>query len=117
MLTELISTGASKDGITSQIDHIRDATKRPDLDGQPSDFGRDGGRLRHHHPPEPVDIAALVNEVTDANQPLAVNKQQTINVSAPLEHRDDVRHRPDPRGDRQSALQRIIQPDWPAGSS
>jgi signal transduction histidine kinase len=31
---------------------------------------------------EPVDIAALVNEVADANQPLAVNKQQTITVSA-----------------------------------
>jgi signal transduction histidine kinase len=32
---------------------------------------------------EPVDIAALVTEVADANQPLAVNKQQTITVSAP----------------------------------
>jgi signal transduction histidine kinase len=32
---------------------------------------------------EPVDIAALAREVAEANQPLAVNKQQTINVSAP----------------------------------
>ena len=32
---------------------------------------------------EAVDIAALVSEVTDANQPLASNKQQTIAVSAP----------------------------------
>jgi signal transduction histidine kinase len=32
---------------------------------------------------EPVDIAALVSEVVEANQPLAVNKQQTITVSAP----------------------------------
>ncbi len=32
---------------------------------------------------EPVDIASLVSEVADANQPLAVNKQQTITVSAP----------------------------------
>jgi signal transduction histidine kinase len=32
---------------------------------------------------EPVDIAGLVSEVADANQPLAVNKQQTITVSAP----------------------------------
>jgi signal transduction histidine kinase len=31
---------------------------------------------------EPVDIAALVGEVTNANQPLAVNKQQSITVSA-----------------------------------
>jgi signal transduction histidine kinase len=32
---------------------------------------------------EPVDIAALVTDVADVNQPLAVNKQQTITVSAP----------------------------------
>jgi signal transduction histidine kinase len=32
---------------------------------------------------EPVDIAGLVSEVADANQPLAVNKQQNITVSAP----------------------------------
>jgi signal transduction histidine kinase len=32
---------------------------------------------------EPVDVAALVSEVAEANRPLAVNKQQTITVSAP----------------------------------
>jgi signal transduction histidine kinase len=32
---------------------------------------------------EPVDVAALVQEVAEANQPLAVNKQQAIAVSAP----------------------------------
>ena len=32
---------------------------------------------------EPVDVAALVTEVADANLPLAVNKQQRISVSAP----------------------------------
>jgi signal transduction histidine kinase len=32
---------------------------------------------------EPVDVAALVKEVAEANQPLAVNKQQVISVSAP----------------------------------
>ena len=32
---------------------------------------------------ETVDIAALTNEVAEANRPLAVNKQQTITVSAP----------------------------------
>jgi signal transduction histidine kinase len=32
---------------------------------------------------EPVDVAALVSEVADANKPLAINKQQTITVSAP----------------------------------
>jgi signal transduction histidine kinase len=32
---------------------------------------------------EPVDVAALVAEVADSNLPSAVNKQQTITVSAP----------------------------------
>src|SRR5262249_46330772 len=32
---------------------------------------------------EPVDVAGLVGEVVEANQPLAVNKQQIITVSAP----------------------------------
>lgn len=32
---------------------------------------------------EPVDVAALVAEVAEANQPPALNKQQTITVSAP----------------------------------
>ena len=32
---------------------------------------------------EPVDVAALVSEVTDSNLPSAINKQQTISVSAP----------------------------------
>jgi signal transduction histidine kinase len=83
MLTELISTGASKEGITSQIDHIRDATKRLTsmVDHLISDAMADAFDITIRR--EPVDIAALVNDVADANQPLAVNKQQTINVSAP----------------------------------
>ena len=32
---------------------------------------------------EPVDIAALVSEVAEANKPSAMNKQQVIAVSAP----------------------------------
>jgi signal transduction histidine kinase/CheY-like chemotaxis protein len=83
MLTELISTGASKEGINSQIDHIRDATKRLTsmVDHLISDAMADAFDITIRR--EPVDIAALVNEVADANQPLAVNKQQTIAVSAP----------------------------------
>jgi signal transduction histidine kinase len=34
---------------------------------------------------EPVDIAALVSEVAEANKPSAMNKQQVIAVSAPPE--------------------------------
>ncbi|HLZ02133.1 MAG TPA: DUF3369 domain-containing protein [Bradyrhizobium sp.] len=83
MLTELISTAASKESVTSQIDHIRDATKRLTtmVDHLISDAMADAFDITIRR--EPVDIAALVNEVAEANQPLAVNKQQTITVSAP----------------------------------
>jgi signal transduction histidine kinase len=83
MLTELISTGASKESVTSQIDHIRDATRRLTsmVDHLISDAMADAFDITIRR--EPVDVAALVAEVADANQPLAVNKQQTITVSAP----------------------------------
>jgi signal transduction histidine kinase/CheY-like chemotaxis protein len=83
MLTELISTGASKESVTSQIDHIRDATRRLTsmVDHLISDAMADAFDITIRR--EPVDVAALVSEVADANQLLAVNKQQTITVSAP----------------------------------
>src|SRR5262249_15672155 len=83
MLTELISTGTSKESITAQIDHIRDATKRLTtmVDHLISDAMADAFDITIRR--EPVDVATLVNEVADANQPLAQNKQQTIAVSAP----------------------------------
>ncbi len=83
MLTELITTGASRESVTSQIEHIRDATKRLTsmVDHLISDAMADAFDITIRR--EPVDIAALVTEVTEANQPLAVNKQQTITVSAP----------------------------------
>ncbi len=83
MLTELISTGASKESVTSQIDHIRDATRRLTtmVDHLISDAMADAFDITIRR--EPVDIAALVSEVADANQPLAANKQQAISVSAP----------------------------------
>jgi signal transduction histidine kinase len=83
MLTELIGTGASKEGVTAQVEHIRDATKRLTsmVDHLISDAMADAFDITIRR--EPVDIAGLVREVADANQPLAVNKQQTITVSAP----------------------------------
>jgi signal transduction histidine kinase/CheY-like chemotaxis protein len=83
MLTELISTAASKESVTAQIEHIRDATKRLTsmVDHLISDAMADAFDITIRR--EPVDIAALVSEVAEANQPLAVNKQQTITVSAP----------------------------------
>jgi signal transduction histidine kinase len=83
MLTELISAGASREGVTAQIEHIRDATRRLTsmVDHLISDAMADAFDISIRR--EPVDIAALVGEVANANQPLALNKQQTITVSAP----------------------------------
>ena len=83
MLTELISAGSSTESVTAQIDHIRDATRRLTsmVDHLISDAMADAFDISIRR--EPVDVSALVSEVADANQPLAVNKQQTITVSAP----------------------------------
>ncbi|MHC2623136.1 signal transduction histidine kinase [Bradyrhizobium huanghuaihaiense] len=83
MLKELISTGASASGVVAQVDHIRDATKRLTtmVDHLISDAMADAFDITIRR--EPVDVAALVKEVAEANQPLAVNKQQAISVTAP----------------------------------
>jgi len=83
MLTELIAAGSSRESVTSQVEHIRDATKRLTsmVDHLISDAMADAFDISIRR--EAVDIAALVGEVADANQPLAVNKQQSIAVSAP----------------------------------
>ncbi|PIT05119.1 histidine kinase [Bradyrhizobium nitroreducens] len=83
MLKELISTGASQSGVVAQVDHIRDATKRLTtmVDHLISDAMADAFDITIRR--EPVDVAALVKEVAEANQPLAVNKQQAISVTAP----------------------------------
>jgi signal transduction histidine kinase len=83
MLKELITTGASAGGVIAQVDHIRDATKRLTtmVDHLISDAMADAFDITIRR--EPVDIASLVQEVAEANQPLAVNKQQVIGVIAP----------------------------------
>ncbi len=86
MLTELIGAGSPKDNITAQVEHIRDATKRLTsmVDHLISDAMADAFDITIR--PEPVDVAALVTQVADANQPLAINKRQVITVSAPPDH-------------------------------
>ncbi len=83
MLKELISTGASEAAVTAQVDHIRDATKRLTVmvDHLISDAMADAFDITIRR--EPVDVAALVNEVAEANRPLAMNKEQSLTVSAP----------------------------------
>jgi signal transduction histidine kinase len=82
MLTELIGAGSPKENVTAQVEHIRDATNRLTsmVDHLISDAMADAFDITIRR--EPVDVAALVAEVADANQPLAVNKQQTIAVTA-----------------------------------
>jgi signal transduction histidine kinase/DNA-binding NarL/FixJ family response regulator len=86
MLTELIGAGSSRESVTAQVEHIRDATRRLTsmVDHLISDAMADAFDISIRR--EPVDVAALVTEVAEANQPLAVNKQQAITVSAPLDH-------------------------------
>lgn len=86
MLKELISGAmASKEGSISQVDHIRDATKRLTqmVDHLISDAMADAFDITIRR--EPVDIAALVMEIAETNRPSASNKQQTIDVSSPPE--------------------------------
>src|ERR1700743_691444 len=83
MLTELISTNSTKESVTAQVEHIRDATKRLTsmVDHLISAAMADAFDIPIRR--EPVDIAALVSEVAEPNQPSAANKRQTITVSAP----------------------------------
>ncbi|MEH6952116.1 DUF3369 domain-containing protein [Nitrobacter sp. NHB1] len=83
ILAELIGASSPRDTVTSQVDHIRDATKRliTMVDHLISDAMADAFDITIRR--EPVDVAALVAEVSEANQPSAVNKQQTLAVSAP----------------------------------
>ncbi|WP_407167320.1 DUF3369 domain-containing protein [Bradyrhizobium sp. ORS 111] len=83
MLTELIGAGSPKENVTAQVEHIRDATKRLTsmVDHLISDAMADAFDITIRR--EPVDVAALVNEVTEANLPSAINKQQSISVSGP----------------------------------
>ena len=84
MLKELISGAMeSKDASIAQVDHIRDATKRLTsmVDHLISDAMADAFDITIRR--EPVDIAALVTEIVESNRPLAADKQQTLDISAP----------------------------------
>ena len=87
ILKELIaSAGALNDNIETTIGHIRDAANRLTemVDDLVSDAMADALDITIRR--EPVDISVLVQEVADANRPLANRKQQTIAVAAPANH-------------------------------
>jgi signal transduction histidine kinase len=84
ILKEMIGAGGALDAnVQSQIAYIRDAANRLTemVDDLVSDAMADALDITIRR--EPVDIAVLVQEVADANRPLAARKQQTITVSAP----------------------------------
>ena len=87
ILKELIAKAGALNGeAQAQIAHIRDAANR--LTGMVDDLVADAmaDALDISVRREPVDISILVQEVAEANRPLAARKQQTIRVSAPSQH-------------------------------
>jgi K+-sensing histidine kinase KdpD len=95
MLTELISAGSSKESVTAQVEHIRDATRRLTsmVDHLISDAMADAFDITIRR--EPVDIAGLVSEQAAGHHGVGA-----------AEFRHDVRCRPDAGGDRQPHQQR-----------
>src|SRR5436190_5513099 len=84
ILKEMIAgAGALDENVKVQIAYIRDAANR--LTGMVDDLVSDAmaDALDITIRREPVDISLLVQEVADANRPLATRKQQTIAVAAP----------------------------------
>ena len=87
ILKEMIAgAGALEDNVQAQIAYIRDAANRLTemVDDLVSDAMADALNITIRR--EPVDIAILVQEVAEANRPLAARKEQTILVSAPPDH-------------------------------
>ncbi len=87
ILKEMIAAGGALDGnAQAQIAHIRDAANRLTqmVDDLVSDAMADALDITIRR--EPIDIAVLVEEVAEANRPLASRKAQTITVAAPPDH-------------------------------
>ena len=87
ILKEMIAgAGALDDNMQAQIAYIRNAANRLTemVDDLVSDAMADALDITIRR--EPVDLAGLVQEVADANRPLAMRKEQTIKVSAPPDH-------------------------------
>jgi Signal transduction histidine kinase len=86
-LKEMIAgAGALDENVKVQIAYIRDAANRLTemVDDLVADAMADALDITVRR--EPVDITVLVQEVAEANRPLAARKQQTITVTAPANH-------------------------------
>jgi signal transduction histidine kinase len=87
ILKEMISgAGALDQNIGAQIAYIRDAANRLTqmVDDLVSDAMADALDITIRR--EPVDISVLVQEVAEANRPIATRKEQSITVVAPPDH-------------------------------
>jgi signal transduction histidine kinase/CheY-like chemotaxis protein len=87
ILKEMIAgAGALNANIDAQVAYIRDATNRLTqmVDDLVSDAMADALDITIRR--EPVDISVLVQEVAEANRPIAARKEQTITVVAPPDH-------------------------------
>jgi signal transduction histidine kinase/CheY-like chemotaxis protein len=84
ILKEMVANaGALDDATDAQLGYIRNAANRLTemVDDLVSDAMADALDITVRR--EPVDIAVLVQEVAEANRPLATRKEQNITVSAP----------------------------------
>jgi signal transduction histidine kinase len=84
ILKEMIaSAGALDENVQAQLAYVRNAANRLTemVDDLVSDAMADALDITIRR--EPVDIAMLVEEVAEANRPLAARKEQTITVAAP----------------------------------
>jgi signal transduction histidine kinase len=87
ILKEMVAgAGALDQKVEAQIANIRDAANRLTqmVDDLVADAMADALDITIRR--EPVDIAVLVQEVAEANRPLAARKDQTIAVVAPPDH-------------------------------
>ena len=87
ILKEMVAgAGALDKNVEAQIANIRDAANRLTqmVDDLVADAMADALDITIRR--EPVDIAVLVQEVAEANRPLAARKGQTIAVVAPPDH-------------------------------
>jgi signal transduction histidine kinase/CheY-like chemotaxis protein len=87
ILKEMIAgAGALDENVKVQIAYISDAANRLTemVDDLVADAMADALDITVRR--EPVDITVLVQEVAEANRPLAARKQQTITVAAPANH-------------------------------
>jgi signal transduction histidine kinase/CheY-like chemotaxis protein len=87
ILKEMISgAGALDQNIGAQIAYIRDAANRLTqmVDDLVSDAMADALDITIRR--EPVDISVLVQEVAEANRPIATRKEQSVTVVAPPDH-------------------------------